>query len=255
MNSRWLLCGAFATLSMASGCYTAREPATPNGRDTTRIDDSDADGIEDVNDLTAGDGTEAYAEGVPATVVIAPLTASAEPDNFALYSYLLYRTRPSSNAVDQAIFAELLRHPFASSIVHASHSNLTLIPTSAQPNNRGTTPQWWIEHYDIDHARDILAMQQIEGDGPFIVTHRNRLGFATLKHPGATIIDLSGVRTPESGTAWVRHFVDASEQPDHWATNNAEFVFLKVADWAGEFGLVVQSVPGGNKLLKALGGG
>ncbi len=196
----------------------------------------------------------ANSAAAPAVVVVAPLGRGEEPYGYPLYSYLLYRTRPASTDINLAIFGELLRHPFATEFGQVDASNLTSVPLTAPPteDNRFSA-DYWIQHYDLGHSCEILTAQQIAGDGPFIVTYQHRLGTETNKRDGLTILDLSGVTTPEAGKAWVRHFVDASEHPEHWATNGAQFLFLTIESWASSFGLVVQALPNGNKILKAIG--
>ena len=193
----------------------------------------------------------------PHTVVVSPLLRDGGNDEdrwFGRYSYVLYKTMPRSAGRDHALFAELLSHPSGASVDGGAPYNLTSVPQVAEPWSpiEEHSPDWWIDHYDLGYAADLLVTQQITGPGPFIVSSSGRLSSAQSKQ-SVDILDLSGATSDESATAWVRYFVSVSEKPDGWASNTSKLVMLHVHDTMVSVGVVIDVLPNKDKLLKAVG--
>ena len=170
-------------------------------------------------------------------------------DGYGLYSYLLYRTKPTGSDKDIAIFTEVLGHPFADTIRRISRDrlNLTSIPVLTVPDNDDAKS--WISQYNLARSVEILTTQQVRGPGPFLVSCSHKLTGSPIR--GWVSIDLSGA---DDGSAkqWVQHFVDESEQPDNWFSNGAVGLLLRINDAMGTIGHIIDILPD-SKMLKVGG--
>lgn len=137
-----------------------------------------------------------------------------------------------------------------------SKINATFVRVTRWPKDKDAEDL--ADAYDLARAIAILDTQNVNGDGPFIVSASVRLSAITWRVHHLSIIDLSAAPAG-SMQLWLTHFTKVSRHPEEWMANGANAVALRVHDSLSAVGSggnsAVEALEDGTKVLKAIGGG
>jgi hypothetical protein len=171
--------------------------------------------------------------GAPITTRSFLLPTQNEPAGYALYSYLLFGSKPTPATRGRCIEAlkEYLRLTTTKEQLKydpPSHLNVTFLPLKAEPQTDDPA-KILDDYYDFPRAQSLLAKisppPQI--DGPYFVSTAQPL--SRLGHVSDHYLyqNMSSV-PPSVVVLWVHEFITQASQPNFWDTRRAEEIALQL---------------------------